>query len=327
LARGTGISPTLGFWRLNRSAPVSAPSDARRVATRITGPGNRSTAARRDGGRMQRAVAAAGGAELAEPEPVPGRDEPDLVSVARGGCPTACMPMAESGGSAPICGRPVSLITGDHALLGPGRWPDQRRGAGRAARRVDRGGPLLLVILAIKTAAAARPRVTRNMLGCNVSPASTNCRLLLRGRERLSPAGLTRKWNGCVDDDPTAQILFARSRKRHPGRCVRRATRSGHCENPRRRTWAFYRWWAHAAISELTTVAETIETWRPPITTRLTKAPTEGTNRLIKPVKRAAAASGTGPTTDAGCGRTAPGKPADYQRGNRRRPPKVEEPR
>jgi hypothetical protein len=100
-------------------------------------------------------------------------------------------------------------ITGDQALLGSGRWPDPRRGARRAARRVDRGGPLLLVILAIKTVAAVRPRVTRNMLGCNVSPASTSCRLLLRGRERLSQAGLTRKWNVCVDDDPTAQILFA----------------------------------------------------------------------------------------------------------------------
>jgi transposase len=51
--------------------------------------------------------------------------------------------------------------------------------------------------------------VTRNRLGRNVSPVWTNRRLLLRGRERLSQAALTRKWNGCVHDDPTGQILFA----------------------------------------------------------------------------------------------------------------------
>ena len=58
------------------------------------------------------------------------------------------------------------------------------------------------------------------------------------------------------------------------------------------RLWAFYRWCADADIPELTTLAETIETWWPAIevflTTGLTNARTEGTNRLIKQVKRAA---------------------------------------
>ena len=49
---------------------------------------------------------------------------------------------------------------------------------------------------------------------------------------------------------------------------------------------------ADAQIPELTTLAETIETWWPAIevflTTGLTNARTEGTNRLIKQVKRAA---------------------------------------
>ena len=52
------------------------------------------------------------------------------------------------------------------------------------------------------------------------------------------------------------------------------------------------RWCADAQIPELTTLAETIETWWPAIevflTTGLTNARTEGTNRLIKQVKRAA---------------------------------------
>ena len=58
------------------------------------------------------------------------------------------------------------------------------------------------------------------------------------------------------------------------------------------RLWAFYRWCADGDIAELTTLAETIQTWWPAIevflTTGLTNARTEGTNRLIKQVKRAA---------------------------------------
>ena len=57
-------------------------------------------------------------------------------------------------------------------------------------------------------------------------------------------------------------------------------------------THTFYQWCADAQIPELTTLAETIETWWPAIevflTTGLTNARTEGTNRLIKQVKRAA---------------------------------------
>jgi transposase len=57
-------------------------------------------------------------------------------------------------------------------------------------------------------------------------------------------------------------------------------------------THTFYSWCADAQIPELVTLAETIETWWPAIevflTTGLTNARTEGTNRLIKQVKRAA---------------------------------------
>ena len=63
-------------------------------------------------------------------------------------------------------------------------------------------------------------------------------------------------------------------------------------EDIRRGLWAFYRWCADAQIPELTRLAETIETWWSAIevflTTGITNARTEGTNRLIKQVKRAA---------------------------------------
>ncbi len=71
------------------------------------------------------------------------------------------------------------------------------------------------------------------------------------------------------------------------------AARSGHHPSEiRHRLYTFYRWCADADTAELTTLAETIETWWPAIevflTTGLTNARTEGTNRLIKQVKRAA---------------------------------------
>jgi hypothetical protein len=89
----------------------------------------------------------------------------------------------------------------------------------------------------------------------------------------------------------------------------------------RRLLYAFYSWCADAQIPELTTLAETIETWWPSIevflTTGLTNARTEGTNRLIKQVKRAVCGFRNRENTGAGYGCTAPGTPADCQRGNR----------
>ena len=69
-----------------------------------------------------------------------------------------------------------------------------------------------LVMLANKTVTAVRQRVTRDLLdrrGRKTDPTWANRRLLLRGRERLSSAALARMWNGCVDHDPTGQILSA----------------------------------------------------------------------------------------------------------------------
>jgi hypothetical protein len=90
-----------------------------------------------------------------------------------------------------------------------------------------------LVMLANKAVTAVRQRVTREALGRRgraTDPAWANRRLLLRARERLSDRALARMWNGCIDHDPSGQILA---------------------------TW-------------------------------ITNARTEGTNRLVKAVKRAA---------------------------------------
>jgi transposase len=152
-----------------------------------------------------------------------------------------------------------------------------------------------LIMLANKAVTAVRQRVTRDLLGRRgrtVDPAWVNRRLLLRGSERLSQAALARMWNGCVDADPSGQILSAWIAKEELRALCATAAQGGHREDIHRQLWAFYRWCADADIPELTTLAETIETWWPAIevflTTGITNARTEGTNRLIKQVKRAA---------------------------------------
>jgi transposase len=69
-----------------------------------------------------------------------------------------------------------------------------------------------LIMLANKAVTTVRQRTTREQLGRRgrkLDPAWANRRLLLRGSERLSQRALARMWNGCVDHDPTGQILSA----------------------------------------------------------------------------------------------------------------------
>ena len=152
-----------------------------------------------------------------------------------------------------------------------------------------------LIMLGNKAVTAVRQRVTRDLLdrrGRTTDPVWANRRLLLRGRERLSEPALARMWNGCVDHDPSGQILSAWIGKEELRALCATAAQGGHPSEIRDRLYAFYQWCADAQIPELTTLAETIETWWPAIevflTTGLTNARTEGTNRLIKQVKRAA---------------------------------------
>lgn len=119
------------------------------------------------------------------------------------------------------------------------------------------------LIMLGKTVTAVCQRVTRDLLGRRarkVDPAWANRRLLLRGHERLSQAGLARMWNGCVDHDPTGAILTAWIAKEELRALCATAARGGYRDEINQRLWAFYRWCADAQIPELTTLAETIET-------------------------------------------------------------------
>ncbi len=81
---------------------------------------------------------------------------------------------------------------------------------------------------------------------------------------------------------PTGQLLSAWIAKEELRALSAIAARGGDRGEIRVRLWAFYRWCADAQIPELTTLAETIETWWPAIevflNTGITNARTEGTN-------------------------------------------------
>ena len=140
------------------------------------------------------------------------------------------------------------------------RWGD------RSARRLRRGVRAALpdaviavdhfhvIMLANKAVTAVRQRVTRDLLdrrGRKTDPTWANRRLLLRGRERLSKAALARMWNGCIDNDPTCQILSAWIAKEELRALCAPAARGGHPGEIRDRLHAIYQWCADAQIPEL----------------------------------------------------------------------------
>jgi transposase len=150
-----------------------------------------------------------------------------------------------------------------------------------------------LVALANKTVTKVRQRVTREQLGRRgrkTDPAWANRRLLLRGWERLSERAFARMWNGCVDNDPTSHLLAAWIAKEELRALLACAARGSQRHDISHRLHAFYTWCAAVHVPEVTALAETVQAWWPEIlaflTLGVTNAGTEGTNRLIKQVKR-----------------------------------------
>ncbi len=152
-----------------------------------------------------------------------------------------------------------------------------------------------LVALANQAVTRVRQRVireTQGRRGRRGDPVWANRRLLLRGAERLSAKAFERMWNGLVDHEPTGQLLATWIGKEMLRELLGCARRGGVRHDIAHRLTAFYAWCADAGVPELTTLAETVETWWPAVLvflqTGITNAGTESTNRLVKQVKRAA---------------------------------------
>lgn len=152
-----------------------------------------------------------------------------------------------------------------------------------------------LVALANDVVTRVRQRVTREQLGRRgraADPLWANRRLLLRGRERLSDRAFARMWNGALDTDPSGELLAAWVAKEELRALLGCATRGGVPSDIAHRLTSFYSWCAEVDFPEVTTLANTVSTWWPAILvflqTGITNAGTEGTNRLVKQVKRSA---------------------------------------
>jgi transposase len=152
-----------------------------------------------------------------------------------------------------------------------------------------------LIQLANTMLTDVRRRLTRDLRGRRgrkVDPEWANRRRLLTARQRLSRTRFARMWNDCLDADPTGELLTAYIIKEELRALCATAATGGHRHEISHRLYRFYRWCADADIPEATTLATTIETWWPAVlaflTTKITNAKTEGTNRLAKDVARRA---------------------------------------
>ena len=153
-----------------------------------------------------------------------------------------------------------------------------------------------LVRLANQVVTDVRQRVQREVRGRRghkTDPAWAHRRLLLRAGDTLSPVARGRLRRVLATDDPTGEIGAAWAVKELLRQMLQAhgPTRYSRHETAHRRT-RFLAACATANMPETTRLATTVETWWPQIEGFLelgiTNARTEGYNRVIKQVKRAA---------------------------------------
>lgn len=120
----------------------------------------------------------------------------------------------------------------------------------------------------VKLANEALTKVRRRVIweqqgrrGRKIDPAWANRRRLLTAKQRLSPKAFAAMWNSLVDSDPSAQILTAWIAKEELRNLLALARTAPHRDQLRERLYVFYDWCAAANIDELSTLANTIETW------------------------------------------------------------------
>jgi transposase len=111
-------------------------------------------------------------------------------------------------------------------------------------------------------------------------------RRLLAGHERLGPTGFARVLSHLDAGDPDGEVGAAYLAKE----LLRESYLAANAFDARRRLVAFYNYCTTSDIPELERLARTVARWEIPILrwhrTRLTNAATEGTNLVIKNIKR-----------------------------------------
>ena len=146
-----------------------------------------------------------------------------------------------------------------------------------------------LVRLANQALTEVRQRVAREQLGRRgrkLDPAWAHRRLLLAAGDRLSRRALARLKQVLATDDPTNEIGAAWGVKE----LLRHLLAAPSASDVRARLFRFYDAVALDEWPETTRLAETVQTWWPAVEAflrlRITNARTEGSNRIIKQLKR-----------------------------------------
>lgn len=146
-----------------------------------------------------------------------------------------------------------------------------------------------LVRLANQMVTEVRQRVARELLGRRgrkPDPAWAHRRLLLAAGDRLGRHGLARLRHVFAVDDPTGEIAAAWAVKE----MLRALLAAREPADIRHRLFRFYEAVLAVDLPEATRLAETVQTWWPAMLAflrlRVTNARTEGSNRIIKQIKR-----------------------------------------
>jgi transposase len=152
-----------------------------------------------------------------------------------------------------------------------------------------------LVQLSNDAMTTVRRRVTwelKDRRGAKIDPEWANRPRLLTGQERLSNKNFAKMWNTIVEEDPCAQILSAYTAKEELRTLLSTVRVGGDPHLTRHRLHRFLTWCIDSRIPELLTLAKKVDAWWPAnnalVPTGITNARTEGYNRLVKAMKRAA---------------------------------------
>jgi transposase len=149
-------------------------------------------------------------------------------------------------------------------------------------------------------------RANRGRRGTSRDPEWVSRRRLLTAAQRLRPETRSKLWDTMLTADPTLPLVAAWIAKEELRSLMAVARRDGHARpyEIRAALQRFYIWCVNSGTPEVERLASTIEAWWPEtlafLETGITKAATEGTNRLIKLAGRVACGSATWRTNAAG---------------------------
>ena len=188
-----------------------------------------------------------------------------------------------------LASKPAPWLTGiDHVVIDPYQPYATAVTAGLPDARlvVDHFHVIRLANATLDEVRRRTQQTTTGHRGRKADPLYRIRRRLLAGHERLGPPGFARVLSHLDAGDPDGEVGAAYLAKE----LLRESYHAVDAFDARRRLVAFYDYCTTSDVPELERLARTVTRWEVPILrwhhTRLTNAATEGTNLVIKNIKR-----------------------------------------